>query len=116
LEANDMDKQWLCKHGHVLGAIQWNGNKVPFLLLYRHAVDMGADDPEAVDVIGPVIGQMPVRCDICDQVRTWEMTPKILAEFLKTMNKGERELVEAYLHKGHVRKTNKIMNRARVEK
>jgi len=108
-----MEKEWLCKNGHVLGAIQWNGNKLPYLVLYRHAIDMGADIPQEVDVIGPVIGQMPVRCDLCDAVRTWEMTPKTLAEFLRTMNKEEREQVEAHLRKGRVRKTQKIMNTAR---
>jgi len=108
-----MEKEWLCKNGHVLGAIQWNGNGLPYLALYRHAVDMGAEHPVEVDVLGPLIGQMPVKCDVCDMVRTWDMTPKALAEFLRSMNKGEREQVEAHLRKGRVRKTQKIVNEAK---
>jgi len=109
-----MEKEWLCKNGHVLGAIQWNGNNLPFLMLYRHAIDLGANDPEAVDVVGPLMGQMPVKCDICDDVQLWKLSPKALAQFMKNMNKGEREEVEAHLRKEHVRKTTKIMNRAKV--
>jgi len=113
-----MDKQWLCKEGHVLGTIQWNGNGVPYLMLYRHAVDMDAEEPEAVDVIGPLMGQMPICCDVegCGDVRWWTMDPKALAHFLRNMQKTERDVVEAHLQKGRVRKTNKIMNRARMEK
>ena len=109
-------KQWLCKSGHVLGTVQWNGNKTAYLLLYRHAIDLKAENPESVEVIGPVLGQMPVRCDLCDDVRTWKMNPKTLAEFLRNLNKSGREEVEAYLRKDQVKKTNKIMNRAKLTK
>lgn len=111
-----MDKQWRCKNGHGLGSIQWNGNKVAYLALYRHAIDEKAEKPEPVDVIGPLMGQMPVSCDVdgCGDVQVWRMKPEHLAEFLKTMNLDEREQVEAHLRKGRVKKTNRIMNQAKV--
>jgi hypothetical protein len=53
-------KQWRCKNDHVLGVISWNGSGIPQLMLYRHAVDLSAERPAPVDVIGPVQGRM--RC------------------------------------------------------
>ena len=57
-----MEKQWRCRNGHILGMIRWNGNAVPQLMLFRHALDMDSEHPADVDVIGPLVGQVPVRC------------------------------------------------------
>jgi len=112
------DKQWLCKKGHVLGAIQWNGSKVPQLALYRHALDMQADEPEAVDVIGPLMGRMPVRCDVegCGEVRFWDLSVDALASFMASLNAKQREQLEARMRRGHVRKQTKYKNRAKIDK
>ena len=106
-------KKWLCKNGHVLGAIQWNGSQVPQLSLYRHAIDLQAENPEAVDVIGPLMGQMPVRCDVCDEVRFWDLSVDALAAFLAGLNLKQREQLEARLRRGKVRKVTRIKNEAR---
>ncbi len=111
-------KQWLCKNGHALGVIQWNGNKIPQLALYRHAVDMGADDPEAVDVIGPLMGKMPVRCDVdgCGAVRFWDISVDAVAGFMASLNAKQWEQLEVRLRRGKVRKRTIYKNRAKVEK
>lgn len=108
-----MEKRWLCKNGHALGVIQWNGNKIPQLALYRHAVDLTAERPEAVDVIGPLMGQMPVRCDVCGEVRFWDLSVDALAGFLHRLNRKQREQLEARMLRGRVRKQTKIKNEAR---
>ena len=69
-------KRWRCSHGHVLGQVKRNGRGIRQLLLYRHAVDMNADEPEQVDIIGEIEGTvLRIRCDVtgCDAVRTWEI-------------------------------------------
>lgn len=111
-------RQWRCENGHILGTIEFNGNKIPYLALFRHAIDENADIPEAVDVIGPVMGQMPVTCDVdgCGDVRVWKIKPAVLAEFLKTANRGERDEIEARLLQGKVKKTTRLMNKAKVMK
>ena len=45
-------KQWQCSKGHALGVIRMNGNGIPQLMLYRHAVDLSAEQPAQVDVGG----------------------------------------------------------------
>ena len=72
--AQRKNRFWRCGNGHILGMIQWNGKMVPQLVLYRQAVDHGADVPEEVDVLGPLMGRMPVRCDVCDDVRLWDIS------------------------------------------
>ena len=39
-------------HRHVLGMIRYNGDGIPQLALYRHAIDENAEHLEDVDVIG----------------------------------------------------------------
>lgn len=77
-------KQWRCKKDHVLGVISWNGSGIPQLMLYRHAVDLSAERPEAVDVIGPIQGRVPVRCDVddCNSVTMWEVSVEVMKELL----------------------------------
>jgi len=84
----DTGKQWRCKHGHVLGLIVTNGAGVPQLMVYRHAVDMAADAPAEVDVmIGPLMGQMPVRCDVegCEDVQVWKVSVAVLLYLVEMM-------------------------------
>ena len=65
-------REWRCAQAHVLGMIIRNGSGKPLLELYRHAVDLKADEPAEVDVIGVLSGGMRnIRCDVCWDVRVW---------------------------------------------
>jgi hypothetical protein len=56
----------------VLGVIVHNGSGKPLLELYRHAVDLKAEQPAEVDVIGVLSGGMRnIRCDVCLDVQVW---------------------------------------------
>ena len=93
-------KQWHCKHGHVLGVISWNGSGIPQLMLYRHAVDLSAERPEQVDVIGPVQGRVPVRCDVedCNQVTMWEASEAVMKELLLGLSDSKFEALLENVH------------------
>ena len=88
-------RQWRCKNHHVLGLVSWNGDGVPQLMLYRHAVDMQNEHPEQVDVIGAVQGRIPVRCDVpgCDEVELWEVSERVLVELLALLHVQKRDMV-----------------------
>jgi hypothetical protein len=59
--------------------------------LYRHAVDLKAEKPAEVDLmIGPLVGRMPVRCDICEDVRVWDVSVDAMAELLNGLNDKQR--------------------------
>jgi hypothetical protein len=93
-------KPWQCKNNHVLGIIQLNGNRVPQLMLYRHAVDASSDQPAEVDLmIGPVLGRMPVRCDICDDVKPWDVSVDALAELIRGLRREQFEQLQLRLAK-----------------
>lgn len=80
-DTNTTDERfWKCPNGHVLGSIQRNGNRTPQLALYRHAIDLEVDELDEVEVIGLVLGRMPVRCDACDEVALWDISADALAE------------------------------------
>lgn len=67
-------KAWTCKQGHVLGQVKRNGRGIRQLLLYRNAVDLSAESPVEVDVMGYLEGTMEkIRCSCCGEVRTWEI-------------------------------------------
>ncbi len=67
-------KQWRCKNNHILGFIEWNGDGLAQLKVLRMALDMEAEHPNEVDLIGPLRGMMPVRCSICDDVQVWRIS------------------------------------------
>lgn len=67
-------KPWACVNGHIMGQVKRNRSGVRQLLLYRHAVDLDAEKPENVDLIGHLEGTMfDIRCDLCGAVRTWQI-------------------------------------------
>lgn len=91
-------KQWPCRNNHALGMIQLNGDGVPQLMLYRHAVDLTSEEPAEVDLmLGPLLGRMPVRCDICNQVELWDISDKALAELILGLPHERSEKVQAYV-------------------
>jgi hypothetical protein len=93
-------KPWRCKNKHILGVIQINGNEITRLMLYRHAVDDNAEKPAEVDLmIGPLVGSMPVRCDICDDVKLWDVSVETIAYWLSTLTMDEQEQLQRRLEK-----------------
>lgn len=79
-------KPWTCKEGHILGYIRWNGDGLPQLMLLREPLDMAAEHPDLVDLLGPLDGQMPVRCKICDDIRYWEISVESLLVLFSTLS------------------------------
>jgi len=77
-------KPFTCKNRHILGYIRWNGNGLPQLMVLRESMDMDAERPAEADFLGPVDGQMPVRCKICDEVTLWRVSVEsVLSIFLQ---------------------------------
>jgi len=109
-------KQWHCKNKHALGVIRLNGNGIPQLMLYRHAVDMTAEQPAQVDVmIGPLVGQMPVQCDICGEVKPWIASVDALAELIFGLSQSQKVQLQARLMKENEDKVRKFRSKARFE-
>jgi len=75
-------------HKHVLGqtreVILPDGRHVIMLELYRHAVNLEDERPAEVDVIGPLLGEMPVQCDVegCNFVGIWRLGHDAMREML----------------------------------
>lgn len=109
-----MEKQWRCKNDHILGMIRWNGDRVPQLMLFRHALDMNSDHPADVDVIGPLVGRIPVRCELCDEVSLWEVSVDALAGMIRGLRADQKEQLQVRLLRGHVRKIQKKKNQATI--
>ena len=108
-------KQWHCKNKHTLGMIRLNGNGIPQLMLYRHAVDPNAEQPAEVDLmIGPLVGRIPVRCDICDDVSLWDVSVDALAELIMGLKQDRLDQLQIRLLKGRVKPVQKHRNRARL--
>lgn len=73
----------LCKNGHRLGDICWNGKKVPQLMIYREAVEAAAECP--ADVLGPVTGEMNIPCSICNEIRYWGISTPVAIHLIESM-------------------------------
>lgn len=84
-------KQWCCKNNHILGFIRWNGNGLPQLMVLREALDMQADHPDEVDLLGPLDGRMPIRCSVpgCDDVQVWQINALSLASLFIQLDDAE---------------------------
>lgn len=77
-------KPFVCTNRHILGYIRWNGNDLPQLMVLRESMDMEAERPDEVDLLGPLDGQMPIRCKICGEVAVWSVSVEsLLALFLQ---------------------------------
>ncbi len=63
---------WTCENGHVLGLVRRNGRGMTQLMVYRQAVDMAAEEPEAPEVMSIAEGTVvDIRCSVCEAMRTW---------------------------------------------
>lgn len=81
-------KQWRCGSGeHVVGLVVWNGNDVPQLDLFRHAVL--PQFPEEGQVMAHLTGRAPVDCDLCGSTRLWDITPEALVEIFRHLDAGQ---------------------------
>lgn len=58
-----------CKKNHIVGEVRWNGQRVPQVMVYRHAICEGESAPH--NPLGPVTGQMNIPCSICGETRFW---------------------------------------------
>ena len=97
---DEKKKQWCCKNGHILGFIRWNGQGVPQLMVLREALDMAAEKPDEVDLLGPLDGRMPIRCSICDDVQVWEISVvSLVALFMQLDDKTVFEFSQMLLKK-----------------
>lgn len=96
----DQMKQWRCRNKHILGFIRWNGNGLAQLMLLREALDMEAEHPDEVDLLGPLDGRMPIRCSICDDVQMWSITvDSLVALFMQLDEKSVFEFSRRLLKK-----------------
>lgn len=82
-------KPWMCKNDHILGYVQWNGNDIPQLMVLREPIDVTAERPDEVDLLGPLDGNMPVRCKICDDVKVWRINHLGLAALFVQLDDEE---------------------------
>jgi hypothetical protein len=69
-------KPWICPEGHILGLVERRvveGRREKSLTLYRHAVDLTAQDPAEIEVMAVVqeMTVMTVTCDVCGKTRMW---------------------------------------------
>jgi hypothetical protein len=93
-------KQWHCKNNHILGFIRWNGSGTPQLMVLRKALDMQAEHPDEVDLLGPLDGRMPIRCSICDDVQVWSISVEsLVALFMQLDDKTIFEFSQRLLKK-----------------
>lgn len=83
-------KPWKCENGHVLGVVQRVRVHQAFvarLMLYRHAIDAGANGAMVeVDVIARIEGTtLDVACDVegCGKKRTWFIGEDALEAFIE---------------------------------
>ncbi len=82
-------KRWQCKHGHLLGVIVESGAGVSQLFVLRHAVDGEAEAPAEVDVmLGPVVGNMQVRCELCGEMKPWRVSVNALIYLVESLDTG----------------------------
>jgi hypothetical protein len=94
-------KQWRDAKGHVLGVLEQvrvnvkvDGVAVkyhsPRLLLFREAVDLQADVPTQIDVIGTVEGRtlfsLIWRCSVpgCNCIKEWFPEKELMEHFVRT--------------------------------
>jgi hypothetical protein len=112
------EKEWRCQNkacSAILGMIRWNGSDVPQLMLLRHSVDMSQERPAEVDLIGPLTGKMPVRCECCDHVSVWDISIDALAILIENLRAEQVELLEARLIKGRAKRAETRKARAVME-
>jgi hypothetical protein len=81
----DEMRVWRCKNGHALGMVRRNGSGVTQLMLFRQAVDMESEEPQAPEVMSIAEGRVvDIRCSVCDAMRTWIQDEAMLERLFRT--------------------------------
>lgn len=82
---------WCCENGHALGLVRRNGQGVTQLMVYRQAVDMESEEPQAPEVMSIAEGTVvDIRCSVCDAVRTWIQDEAMLERLLASRKWAKR--------------------------
>lgn len=111
----EKEQEWRCRNCRaILGMIRWNGS-APQLMLLRHSLDMSIERPAEVDLIGPLLGTMPVRCECCDFVSTWEISIDALVSLLENLRAEQVEQLQARLSNGRAKREEKRRSQAVME-
>lgn len=82
-------KPFKCKNGHILGYVRWNDEDLPQLMVLRESLDMEAERPNEVDLLGPLDGRMPIPCSMCDDVTVWEINALSLVSLFIQLDDAE---------------------------
>lgn len=85
---SDEMRVWTCENGHVMGMVGRNGSGITQLWIYRHAIDLEAEEPEAPEIMG--IGEgfvFDIRCSKCGSTRTWVPGEEALKRLLERVGK-----------------------------
>jgi hypothetical protein len=113
------EKEWRCQNkacSAILGMIRWsNGGNVPQLMLLRHSVDMNQERPAEVDLIGPLMGKMNIRCECCDHVSRWDVSVDALALLIENLRIEQLEQLQTRLNNGRSKRAETRKARAVME-
>lgn len=92
MQSNDEPRAWKCRNGHVLGVVthSTNGQGLRRLLLYRHAIDLEAEEmgqPEVMAVLDGLGGLDQVACDVpgCGAVRDWNPDAEAVEHLIRAV-------------------------------
>lgn len=78
-------KQWQCGCGVTLGYMRKNGDGLTQLMLLRQPLDMTAERPAEVDLLGPVTGRVAVKCS-CGKQKLWAASVDAMLELFEGLN------------------------------
>lgn len=78
-------KQWQCGCGVTLGYMRKNGDGLTQLMLLRQPLDMTAERPAEVDLLGPVTGRVSVKCS-CGKNKLWDVTVEAMLALFEGLN------------------------------
>lgn len=95
---NDEIREWHCEKGHVLGLVVKDSGG-SHLLLYRNAVDDGAESPAQVDVIARIDSANDIRCGICGVMRTWVPSQEAFDRLMKHYKSREGKVEKGEVEK-----------------
>ena len=99
MDEQGIERAWKCKNGHVMGQLKrvhapkkWNArHHETRLILYRHAIDVDAENPAEVEVLTTLtaFGDAPnIKCDVCGATRPWNINKDLLDKLIANTRKG----------------------------
>jgi hypothetical protein len=87
-------KQWYCPTGHVVGMVQEDAQGYPRLAVYRHAVDLDAEEPAEVDVATLALGSAVGVCDVDGCSMPWKWRASVQAVIGLALQLDPRQALE----------------------